>query len=149
MEVRQCRFSKRIRRFDLKVTRLAIDELDVVRALSVTVTSSVLRTGRVSRVLGLATVSVHLNEVHRSVQSAREIGHIDVEGELLVLEVELQVGVFIVQKVDSGANVGVRALRNEVETQRVASRSDTVDTAVICTVQGAILQKHVSNGSRE
>jgi hypothetical protein len=66
---------------------LAIDELDVVRALRVTVSSSVLGT---SLVVSFAdtTVSCHLDEVKSTVEATGELGDIDVEGELLAHEVE-------------------------------------------------------------
>ena len=58
---------------------LSIDELDVMRTLSVTVSSSVLRTSLVARVLGKTTVLVHLNEVQSTVQTAGKLRDINVE----------------------------------------------------------------------
>ena len=50
---------------------LAVDELNVVRALSVAVTGSVLRPGLVGREARDTAVSVHLGEVDRAVETAR------------------------------------------------------------------------------
>ena len=107
---------------------LAVDKLDVVRALSVAVTSSVLGSSLVVGEAGLATVGVHLDEVESAVQAAGELRHVDVESELLVLEVEhLVLGVGRVQEVHTRADVGrVRAVGHELERKRVAARGDTV-----------------------
>ena len=99
-----------------------------MRALGVAVASTVLGTGRVGREAGLATVSVHLDEVERAVETAREVGHVNVESELLVLQVEHLVrGVVLGEEVDTGTDVlGVRALLDELEVELVAARRDTV-----------------------
>jgi hypothetical protein len=48
---------------------LTVDELQVTRALAVTVTCAVFGTGSIAGVLALATIGVHGNEVQRSVQA--------------------------------------------------------------------------------
>ena len=60
-----------VRKSTSVVTYLAIDELDIVRALGVAVTSSVFCTSFVGRIFGHTTVGVHLNEVDGSVKTAR------------------------------------------------------------------------------
>lgn len=111
-------------------THLAVDELDVVRALGVAVTGSVLCAGLVSGEAGGAAVGVHLDEVERAVEAARELRHVDVERELLVLEVELLVlRVGRVEEVHARADVGrVLAVRHELEAERVSAGGDTVGT---------------------
>ena len=69
-------------------TYLAIDELDVLRALAVTVARAVLSTGLVVRVLAQATITVHLGKVEGTVQAAWQVGDVNIESELSVLEVE-------------------------------------------------------------
>ncbi len=109
---------------------LAVDELDVVRALGVAIASPVLGTSLVRREPAGATVLVHLDEVERTVETAGEARHVDVEGELLVLQVECLVGAVILgEEVDTRTNVRrVRALGHELETEGIAARRDTVGT---------------------
>ena len=109
-------------------TYLAVDELDVVRALGVAVAGTVLGAGDVAWEAGLATVSVHLDEVEGAVETTGEVRHVDVEGELLVLQVEHLVGgVILGHEVDTRTDVlGVRTLRHELERERVPAGGDTV-----------------------
>ena len=67
---------------------LAVDELEVVWALRVAVAGAVLGAPLVARVLGFAAVLVHLHEVQRAVEAARHLGHVNIEGELSILEME-------------------------------------------------------------
>ena len=109
---------------------LAVDELDVVWALSVAVASSVLRTSLVRREAAGATVLVHLDEVERAVETTWERRHVDVEGELLVLELEQLVrAIVLIEEVNTGTDVrGVRAVSHEFQRELVAARRDTVGT---------------------
>lgn len=103
-----------------------VDVLDVVGALSIAVTGSVLGTGLVVA-LAHTTVSGHLDEVESTVETARQLGNIDVEGELLADQVEhLVLGVGL-HEVRTRTNVGgVGVLGHELEAQRVAAGGDTV-----------------------
>lgn len=121
---------------------LAVDPLDVVGALSVTVsyevsaaevmdelvklTSSVLGTGLVVALVD-ATVGSHLSEVESTVQTARKVRNINIEGELLVDEIEhLVLGVGL-HEVSTGSDVaGVLALGNELQGQSIVGGSDTI-----------------------
>lgn len=67
---------------------LAVDELDVAGALSITVTGTVLGTSLVAGVLGKTTVEVHGDEVESTVQTAANVGDIDIKGELVAEELE-------------------------------------------------------------
>jgi hypothetical protein len=62
---------------------LAVDELEITRALRVTVTSTVLGTGLVGRVLAHTTVLIHADEVDSAVQPARQLAEIDIEGKFV------------------------------------------------------------------
>ena len=110
------------------VSYLAVDELDVVRALCVAVAGTVLGAGDVAWEAGLATVSVHLDEVEGAVETTGEVRHVDVEGELLVLQVEHLVGgVILREEVDTRPDVlRVWALGHELEAECVSTRGDTV-----------------------
>lgn len=119
---------------------LAIDELDVMRALRVTVTGSVLGTSLVGGELGHATIGVHLTEVHSTVQTARQLRHIHVKGELLVEKVEHAVLAVRRHQVSTRTNVpAVAVAGDEVELQGTGARSgDAVGATVVCTIEGAV-----------
>ena len=99
---------------------LAINEFDVMRALSVAVASTILRSSLVTREPRHASVGIHLDKVERAVQAAREVGHVNVESELLVLQFEQRIGAIIVKKINAGSDILVRALGNEIQAKRTA-----------------------------
>lgn len=109
-------------------------------ALSITVTSSVLSTSLVGRESGHTTIGVHLHEVQRAVETTWQVGHVDIESEFLVLQVEHLVVRVILHEVDTGTNVFVRASGNELNRELVAARGDTICTTVICTIEGTVLR---------
>ena len=126
----------------MHVTHLAIDELDILRALSIAIAGTVLRAGLVVGILGHTAVSVHLREVEGAVETARQGGHVDVEGKLLVLQMEkLIVGRAAgSHEVDTGADVlAVRVVGNELQSERITTGSDTVGVLIISPVERAIL----------
>ena len=86
---------------------LAIDELDVVRALGVAVTGPELCPGGVSSERG-TSVSRHLGEVQGAVEAAGQRRHVDREGELPVLQLEhlVAAGIIGVEQVMPAAHVG-------------------------------------------
>jgi len=89
-----------------QTTHLASNELDVARTLSVAVPSSVLGTSLVAGVLGHTTVGVHLDEVEGAIETARKLGDVDVEGELLAKGIEHLILRVVLHEVDSRADVG-------------------------------------------
>ena len=118
-------------------TYLAVDELDVVRALGVAVAGTVLGAGDVAGEAGLATVSVHLNEVEGAIETTGQVRHVDVEGELLVLQLEHLVGGLVRHQVDTRADI---AARDKLERERVTAGCDTVGARVVCAVEGTVLR---------
>lgn len=56
-----------------RITYQAVDKLEVTGALAVAVSRSVLGTSSVGGVLGHATVGVHGNKVHSTVQTALDL----------------------------------------------------------------------------
>lgn len=124
---------------EVRCAHRAVDELEITRALGVTVTGSVLGTSLVGRVLGHATVGIHLGEVEGSVETAGKLRDIDVERELLVERLEDVVGGVGVEKVGAGSDVGVGSLGDELEGQSVARGGDTVGAAVVRSVECAVL----------
>lgn len=128
---------------------LTVNELNIVWALSITVTSSVLGTSLVGGVLGLPTIGGHLGEVQSTVQTTWEVGDIDIEGEFLVVWLEqLILGISGVHEVDTGTDVGrVWAHGDELESERVASGRDTVGTTVVGTIQSTVCSTGLSIGA--
>lgn len=104
-------------------------------ALSIAVSGSVSGTSLVSSVVGQSTVKLHLGEVEGTVESAGEVGHVNIEGELVVLQVEALVGAVVCQKVDTRSNVGTG---DESEGKRIISSLDTVNTLVIGPIKSAL-----------
>lgn len=103
--------------------------------MSVAVASSVLGTSLVGREAGHATVLVHLDEVEGTVETARQVGHVNVEGELLVLELEHLVLGLGFHKVNTGADVGASY---EFEGELVAGGRNTVGAGVVSAIERAI-----------
>ena len=120
------------------LTYHSVNELDVTRALRVAVSSSVLGTSLVSWELGQATVGVHLGEVESTVQTARKVGNIDIEGELLVEDLEQLVFRVAGHEVDAGTDVLLGRRGNELESKRVPAGGDTVGALVVGAVESAV-----------
>ena len=118
-------------------TRLSVDELDVVRTLRVAVTGTVLGTSFVVGELGHTTILVHLDEVDGTVQATTEVGHVNVETELLILQLEELVSAVVLEEVDTRADV---AASDELEGKSVTGRGDTVGTGVVGTIKSAVLR---------
>ena len=76
-----------------------------------------------------ATVGGHLGEVESTIQTAGQVGHVDIESEFLADEIEhLVLGVGL-HEVGTGADVGgERALGDKLQVQRIAAGRDTVGT---------------------
>lgn len=119
-------------------TYLAVDELDVMRALCIAVTSSIFGTSLVAGVLSTTTISVHLGEVKRAVKTTGKVGDVDIEGELLVLELEQHVVIVICQEVHARADVGLGASRDKFQGESIAGGGDAVRARVVGTVQSAV-----------
>jgi hypothetical protein len=113
-----------------KKTYHTVDELDISGALRIAVASSVLGTSLVVGVFGLATISVHLDEVESTVKTARKLGDIDIKRELAVEQVELLVvrGASGSHKVDTGTNVLLLSRSDKLEGQGVTAGGNTVST---------------------
>ena len=118
----------------------SIDELQVLRALSIAVSSSVLGTGLVGGVLGETTILVHLGEVESSVQAAGKVRDIGIECELLVQELEHLVVAVVLHEVDTRTDIlaASAALSNELERESIARGTDTVSTAIVGTINSAV-----------
>ena len=119
-------------------SHLSVYELHVVWTLSITVSGTVAGTSLVAWVLGLSSIGIHLGEVESSVDSARKVAHVDIEGELVVLESKGLVGVVIGHEVNSASNVGTSALGDELESQSVVGSGDTISLRVFGTLKSAV-----------
>lgn len=105
-------------------------------ALSITVAGSVLSTSLVVGLLGHATIGIHLDEVESAVESTGKVGHVDIESELLVKELEHLVFGLGLEEVDASSDVSTL---DELEGESIAGGGDTVGAAVVSTVDGAVL----------
>jgi hypothetical protein len=111
--------------------------LEVTGALRVAVASAVLGAGLVVRLGGQATVERHLGEVDRAVETAAELGHVNVKRELLVDEVEsLVLGVRGVHQVHARTDV---AASDEADRRGVTRSRDAVGAGVVSAVEGTVL----------
>lgn len=119
-------------------TYLAVDELQVTRALRIAVAGTHLGTSLVAGVLSHTTIGIHLGEVEGAVETAGEVGDVDVEGELLVEELEHLVARVGLHEVETGADVLVGTAGDEVELERGPAGGDTVGTGVVRSVQSAV-----------
>jgi len=68
----------------LVLAYLAIDELEIPRTLSIAISSTILGTCLVRRVLLQATICVHRDEIQRTVEATGEVGQINIECKFLI-----------------------------------------------------------------
>lgn len=116
-------------------THLAVDELQIPRALRITVTGSVFGTGFVARVPGHATIGIHGDKVESSVQSAGQFGRIHINSELLIEQLENLISAFILHQEQTRANVRPS---DEVQSEGVAIGGSTVSGGIVSTFQGTV-----------
>jgi hypothetical protein len=121
-----------------------MDPLEIMRALSIAIASSVLGTSLVGGVFRFISISRHLNEIESTVKTARHVGDIHIECELLVLELEHLI--FLtrwVQKVCSRADVlRVRSLSYKVHLDSTIDLGNSVGRSPVVhvdTIDGAVL----------
>ncbi len=129
---------------------LAVDELDVLRALAVAVARAVLGTGLVALESRHSAVLVHLAEVDGAVQTAGEVGHVHIHGELLVQQVKQAVLGIAGHQIHAGADVRpVVVLGDKVELQRPRRRRrDAVRLLILGAVKGAVGRACLAVGAR-
>jgi hypothetical protein len=99
---------------------LTVDELDIVRALRIAITGAVVGTGLIVSE-ALASVVVHLNEIHGTINAAFKMRDINVHRELPILQIKHLVAVIAIQQVQARANI---------RTMGVFSDEAQLDTAV-------------------
>lgn len=122
-----------------KQSHLATNELEVTSALSVAVSGTELGTGSVGRVLRLATIGVHGDEVQGRVETTLNLGEVDVESQLVVVESEGLVLLGGLHEIQTRADVlAVGVLLDELQRQGVPAGSDTVGAGVVSTLQGTL-----------
>ena len=118
---------------------LSIDEFDIPGALRVTVTGSVFCTSLVPGVLGQATVGIHLGEVEGSIETAGQVGEVDVKCELLVEELEHLILRIAGHHIDTRADVLATGVGGDkLEREGVTASGDTIRARVVSTVEGTI-----------
>jgi hypothetical protein len=103
-------------------------------------TSSIFGTGGVVALVE-TTVGGHLNKVQSTVQTARKLGNINIEGEFLSDDVEHLVFGVGLHEVGSGSDVGgVGALCNELEGKSISAGADTVGARVVSAIDSTCLR---------
>jgi hypothetical protein len=118
---------------------LAIDEFQIMWALSITVSGSILSTGSIE--LTLTSIFLHLNEVQSTIQTTSKLRIVDSEGELLVLEFQHLVVVIIFHQVCTRSNISaVGTLRHEskFETRATSLNAIGVGVLLICSLHNAL-----------
>lgn len=116
-------------------THLAVDELQVPRALRITVASSVLGTSLVAIVLGHTTIGIHGNEVQSSVESTGKTRGVHIESELLVEQLEHLVRAVILHQEHARTDVGTS---DEFQGQGVTIGSRAVSAFVVGAIDGTV-----------
>jgi len=115
---------------------LSIDELDVLWALRITVSSTVLGASSVVRKPRHTTIGIHGDEVQGSVEPARQVRDVDIEGKFIVLELEHFIFVLGCHHVDTRSSIGTG---DEGKVERAARGDDAVSALVVGAVKCAIL----------
>lgn len=121
-----------------------------MRALSITVTSTVLRASFVAGRVGRGTtIGLHLGEVQSSVQPARKLRDINVESEFLVEQLEhLVLAIGAVHEIDTRPNVGRElALRDELVLERGSPGGDTIGARIVRAFKSAVLCARLGVGA--
>mmetsp|Transcript_88364 Transcript_88364/g.245277 ORF Transcript_88364/g.245277 Transcript_88364/m.245277 type:complete len:400 (-) Transcript_88364:306-1505(-) len=124
---------------------LALDEFDVMRALSIAIAGSVLCTGLVVSAIKVSAL-VHLHKVDGTVQATRKVADIHIQCELPVLQLEHLVGIVAVHHIQAGTIVGrVPPFRYKPEVDAVLVHvcGHTICASVICTLERASLSTGV------
>ena len=130
---------RRCKDFVTGCSYLTIDELEIARALRVTISRSVLCTSFVCRVLGHSAIFIHRDEVESPILAARQIRHIDIEGKFLIEQAELLVCGVACHEIQARADVGcICPFRNESEFQGVPAGHGPVCCAVVSPFEGAV-----------
>jgi hypothetical protein len=87
-------------------TYLSIDELQISGTLRITVSGSILGTGLVGGVLLHTAICVHGHEVQSTIESAGQVGYVNIKSELLVTgKLEHLIGGIVVHEVGTRADV--------------------------------------------
>lgn len=121
------------------ISYLAIDELQIARALRITVSNTILSSSLVSRVSAHSTILVHGHEVKRAIETARKVGDIHIEGELVVQEVELLVRGIGVHKIEARPNIGsILSNSDELKLEGISACGSTVCGSVIGSLKSTV-----------
>jgi len=127
------------RGFPIESVGLAVDKLDVVRALSIAISRTVFSAGFVTGMFRHTTVCVHRYEVKSTVKSTGKVRYVDVEGKFFVLQLEHSVRRVALRQINTRSDVGrVRTVSNELQGEIGTANRDTVRARVVRTVEGTV-----------
>mmetsp|Transcript_57187 Transcript_57187/g.136287 ORF Transcript_57187/g.136287 Transcript_57187/m.136287 type:complete len:217 (-) Transcript_57187:46-696(-) len=112
---------------------LAVHELHIMRALSITVASAILGPGYVGATTsGLPAICIHLHKVHGAVQAAGHVEHVHRQSKLSVLQLEDFVHVGALQHVDAGTKVrAILGGAHKVQPKPIVDGIDAVCLLVV------------------
>jgi len=118
---------------------LTIDELEIMRALSITITHAIFGTS--ISILGLATISIHLHKIQSTIEATIQFGIIHGVGELLVLQLEEHVRVIGIHEIRPRSHIlAVRAIGHKAKGKRISRTLNAICAGVlgICSFNDAI-----------
>lgn len=85
-------------------------------------------------ILRHATVGIHRREVQSAVKTAPKVGNVDIECELVIEWLKQVVLGRRVQEVDTGTNIDLGAVSNEVEPEGAAGGGNAVSATIVRAV---------------
>jgi len=104
-----------------------------------TVSSTILGTCFVAREPGKTTILIHLNEVHGAIQTTGQFRSVNIEGELLVKELEHLVLRIRCHEVQPRANVlAVLSTCHKLQRQCISRGSDTICARIVSTIKSTV-----------
>jgi len=127
--------------FPLLAVGLSVDPFEIVRALRVTVTSTIFSTSLVGWVFAQASILLHFYEVESAVQTARKVRHINSESKFTIQKFEHLVVAVVLEKVCTGSNVGtVWTVGDEPQVKRVATCCYSICSWIVGSINCSVFR---------
>ena len=100
---------------------------------------TILGSGLVVGILAHTTIFVHGHKVESTIETARELGEVDIECEFLVQQAEHLVRGIRLHKIQARTDIGrVGSFGDELEGQRAATSCSAICCSIISTLKGTI-----------
>lgn len=117
-------------------TYLAVDKLEIPRALGVTVSSTVFSACLIAIILGHSPICIHGGEVQGTVQTTRDLRNIHIEAELGVGQIEHLISAVIFQQIQPGADIRVL---DKSQCQGTTVRRNAIGPFVVRSIDSTVL----------